>query len=198
MAVQDRKAGYWKVIERFRKPSYLLGGLVVVVAIAIGIVFLISRGAQNPVSVSASEEPCSMESGGPRVGYLRTILLCSMDSLKCKPDQTQVFRAQPAGTWSTQALMIPDIPDGYVITGGDVVDPSVYRITNAGFTRLRITNYTNSNDYCTQHYWYYLSANHVSSDPEDRLRIRVCVYYDKWAGSPVTQSCPRPTIEAPQ
>jgi hypothetical protein len=28
-----------------------------------------------------------------------------MDSPKCNPDQTQVFRAQPAGNWSTQALL---------------------------------------------------------------------------------------------
>jgi hypothetical protein len=72
--------------------------------------------------------------------------------------------------------MIDDIPDGDVITGGDVVDPSAYRISSVGFGRLKITNYTNASDYCTQHYWYYMSANHTSSEPEDRIRIRVCVY----------------------
>lgn len=123
------------MLEQLRKPRYLLGGLAVAAAIAVVLLFLVWRGGQNQAPVSASEEPCSMESGGQRTGYLETILLCSMDSPKCNPDQTQAFRAQPAGAGSTQALLIPDIPDGYVITGGDV-DPSMYRITSSGFNRI--------------------------------------------------------------
>lgn len=195
MAIRDWGAEYWRVVGRFKNPYYLLGGLVVVVAIAVGLAFLLWPGSQSQVPVSAAEEPCETESGGHRVGYVRTILLCSMDSRRCNPDQTQVFRAQSAGNWSTQALLIDDIPDGYVIRGGDVIDPSMYRISNVGFGRIKITNYTNSNDYCTQHYWYYLSANHISPDPEDRIRIKVCVYYDKWQGK--TETCPKPTANAP-
>jgi hypothetical protein len=81
------------VLEQLRKPRYLLGGLAVAAAIAVVLLFLVWRGGQNQAPVSASEEPCSMESGGQRTGYLETILLCSMDSPKCNPDQTQVFRA---------------------------------------------------------------------------------------------------------
>jgi hypothetical protein len=197
MAFQGWRAKASQILQQLRKPRYLLGSLVVAGAAAIALPFLVLRGAQDKVAASPEEEPCSMESGGQRVGYIRTILLCSMDSPKCNPDQSQVFRAQAVGGWSTQALMIPDIPDGYVISGGDVFDPSPYRIANVGFGKITITKYANSDDYCTQHYWYYMNANHISSDPEDRIRIKICVYYDKWQGAPTTESCPPPTLDRP-
>src|SRR5208283_2016657 len=133
--------------------------------------FLVLRGEQKEVVASAAEQPCATGSVGEsstRVGYSRTILLCSADSFRCKPDETQVVRTQQAGSWNTQALLIPDIPDGYVIIGGDLLNPSIYNIRNMGFDGIKVTNYTNANDYCTQHYWYYIHADHTDQEPEDR------------------------------
>jgi hypothetical protein len=64
MTSRDWRVEYSQVLERLRKPRYLSGGLAVAAAILIVVVFLVWRGGRNQVQVSASEEPCSMESGG--------------------------------------------------------------------------------------------------------------------------------------
>ena len=194
--MQIWQARNWQVTKYLRKPSYLIGTIVAVVLLAVGIFFVVLRGGQKQVIASAEEYSCTTESvgeGSTRVGYLRAILLCSADSVRCKPDQTRVIRTQQAGSWNTQAMMIPDIPDGYVITGGDLLNPSAYRIRNLGFDRIKVTNYTDASDYCTQHYWYYVHADHISPEPEDRARISICVYYGKWQGDPPAEFCPHPT-----
>ena len=191
----------WLTAMLMRHPRYAIGGAAAVTLLIIGMLFLFLGGRQPPVVASAMEEPCATQSGdeaGGRVGYLRTILLCAADSLRCKPDQTRVFRAEPTGSWNTEAMMIPDIPDGYVITGGDQLDPSAYRLRNLGFNSVKVTNYTNANDYCTQHYWYYMHADHISEESDDRARIKICVYYDKWRGSAPAAPCPYPADSPPQ
>jgi hypothetical protein len=198
--MQIWQAGNWRGIKYLRKPRYLIGAIAAVALLAIGILFVVLRGGPKQVIASAAEEPCSTESvsgGGTQAGYLRTILLCSVDSLRCRPDRTRVVRALHADSWNTQAMLIPDIPEGYVITGGDLLNPSAYRIRNLGFDRIKITNYTSANDYCTQHYWYYIHADHISPEPEDRARISICVYYGKWQGDRPEEPCPYPT-ENPQ
>lgn len=199
--MQFWKAKNWLRTKYTRKSRYLIGAIGAVALLEIGILFfVVQRGLQNQFIARAAEEPCATESigeGRAQVGYLKTILLCSADSLRCNPDQTRVVRTQQAGSWNTQALLIPDIPDGYVITGGDLLNPSVYSIRNMGFDRIKVTNYTNANDYCTQHYWYYMHADHTDSEPEDRARIKICVYYDKWRGDPPAERCPAPTINPP-
>jgi hypothetical protein len=182
-----------------RKRRYLIVivAFAVVLVSAAGTWWALFRQDNNSVPVSVGEEPCMTDSGGLRNGYAKTIVLCTMESPKCKPDQTGVFRAQQPGGWNTEAMLVADIPDGYVITGGDLLDPSVYNLRSLGFDGVRVTNYTDSNEYCTQHYWYYLRANWISDDPSDRVTITACIYYDKWQGAPPTDACAEPTIPSP-
>ena len=199
--MQFWNAKNWRGTKYLRNSRYVIGGIAAVALLEIGILILVvQRGLQKQVVASAVEEPCATKSigeGGGRVGYLRTILLCSADSLRCNPDQTRVVRTQQTGSWNTQALLIPDIPDGYVISGGDLLNPSVYNIRNMGFDGIKVTNYTNANDYCKQHYWYYIHADHTDQEPEDRARIKICVYYEKWRGKPPAEPCPAPTTNPP-
>jgi hypothetical protein len=176
-----------------RGARYLILALIVVLLAAAGMWLAFSRHDNSLPTMSASEESCSTDTGERAAGYTKTILLCTVDSPKCKPDQTRVFQARPPGAWNAEAMLIPDIPEGYVITGGDLLDPSVYTLRNRGFDGVNITNYNNSSDYCTQHYWYYFHAKWVSSDPSDRVSVRACIYYGKWQGAQPTETCPEPT-----
>jgi len=185
----------------FQRLTALLGKrrhLVAILAFAVALLIgagtwrTFNRHNDDFVPVSVGEEPCMTDSGGLRNGYAKTIVLCTMESPKCKPDQSRVFRAQPPGGWNTEAMLVTDIPVGHVITGGDLLDPSIYNLRSLGFDGVRITNYADSNDYCTQHYWYYLHANWVSDDPSDRVTITACVYYSKWQGARPTEACSEP------
>ena len=201
MDLQDWQSKHRQSLAALRQPSYLsiaVGVAVVIALLAIGSWFVFFGQTQPQPTLSAAEEPCTNGPGGGRVGFLRTVLLCPMDSPKCKPDQIKVFRAQRADSWSTEAMIIQDIPDGYVITGGDLIDPSPYRLTNMGFNKVSVSSYTNGNDYCTRHYYYYLHANWISSEPSDKARIKICVYYDKWPGAPPAEECPSPVAGPPQ
>lgn len=198
MDLQIWQSKFWRAMGTLREPRYLSVALVAVALLAIGLWFVFFGQTRVQPSLSATEEPCTNGPGGERVGFLRTVLLCPMDSPKCKPDQVQVFRAQRSGSWNAEAMLIPDIPDGYVITGGDLIDPSPYRLTNMGFNKIIVTDYTNGSDYCTKHYYYYLHANWISSEPSDRARINICVYYDKWQGARPTAECPSPVPGPPQ
>ncbi len=183
-----------RLARLLRKRRYLIvmAAFAVVLVSVAGTWWVLSRKSNNSFPVSAGEDPCMTDSGGLRHGYAKTIVLCTMDSPKCKPDQKSVFQAQQLGGWSTEAMLVTDVPDGYVITGGDLIDPSVYNLRSLGFQGIRISNYTNSNDYCTQHYWYYLHADWVSADPSDRVTITACIYYDKWQGAPPAEPCAEP------
>jgi len=187
-------AGNWRGTKYLTKSNYLIAAGVAVALIAIGISFVALRGWREQAVASATEEPCATDIGevGLRVGYSRSLLLCAAESLRCKPDQTRVLSLQHPGSWNTQPMLIPDIPDGYVITGGDMLNPSRIILRNLGFDKIEVTNYTNANDYCTQHYWYYVHADHTSPEAEDRARVRLCVYYDKWRGDSPVEPCPYP------
>lgn len=198
MGVRLWRSNYGRGVEIARNPRNLGIAAAVVVLLAIGLWFAFLRQDHPQPTASVTEEPCRTGPAGERVGYLRTVLLCAMDSPSCKPDQAKVFRAQRAGSWSAEAMLIPDIPDGDVITGGDMVDPSPYRLTNMGFNKVSVTNYTNAGDYCTQHYWYYLHANWISDELSDRARIKICVYYDNWKGAEPPATCPAPVANPPQ
>jgi hypothetical protein len=182
-----------RAVVLLRGPRYLILALIVLFLSLAGTWLAFFRNDNSLPTVSASEESCSTDAGERRTGYTRTILLCTTESPKCKPDQTRVFQARPPGAWNTEAMLIPDIPEGYVITGGDLVDPSIYRIRNLGFEGVSISNYNNSTDYCTQHYWYYFRAMWTSSDPTDQVRVRACIYYGKWQGAQPSDACPQPT-----
>ncbi len=141
MTLENWQSKYRQGLETLRDPRYLSIAIVAVALLAIGLWF-VSFGQTHPKpTLSATEEPCTNGPRGERVGFLRTVLLCPMDSPKCKPDQVQVFRAQRSDSWSAEAMLIPDIPDGYVITGGDLIDPSPYRVTNMGFNKISVTSY---------------------------------------------------------
>ena len=172
-----------------RERRYPILAFVIVLLSAAGIWRALFHQDNNVVTASVGEEPCSTDNG---TGYTKAIVLCTMESPKCKPDQAGVFRAQPPGDWNAEAMLIRDIPEGYVITGGDLIDPSVYNLRSMGFDHVGITSYTNSSDYCTQHYWYYLHANWISSDPTDRVTIAACIYYNKWQGARPTEPCAPP------
>ena len=176
-----------------RRTRYFILGFIVLLLSAAGIWLAFTPHDNSLPTVNAGEESCSTDvGGGQRTGYAKTILLCTMESPKCKPDQTRVFQARPPGAWNTEAMLIQDIPEGYVITGGDLVDPSIYRIRNMGFESVSISNYSNSSDYCMQHYWYYFRAMWTSSDPTDQVSVRACIYYGKWQGAQPTDACPQP------
>jgi hypothetical protein len=173
-------------------------GIAAVVLLALGAFFYFPLQNHPPPSSTATEEPCTTGAGGERNGYLRTILLCSAASPSCAPDQRRVFQAHHAGDWNAEAMLVQDIPDGYVITGGDMVDPSPYQVASMGYSGVRVTSYANSSDYCTQHSWYYLRANWVSADPSDKARITICVYFDKWTGAKPSEACASPTAAPSQ
>jgi hypothetical protein len=201
MDFRSWQSTYSRGLETLRQPGargVAVGAVAAVALVAIGSWFALFRQNQPPPTLSAAEEPCTNGPGGERVGFLRTILLCPMDSPKCKADQVRVFRARRSDSWSAEAMLVPDIPDGYVITGGDLIDPSPYRLTNMGFNKISVTSYTNASDYCTKHYYYYLHANWISSEPSDRARIKICVYYDKWQGPQPREACPPPVVDSPQ
>jgi hypothetical protein len=198
MSLQDRRFKDWRGRKSLREPRYLAAAAAAVGLAALGMWFSLSRQPPPQPTLASTEEPCATGPNNERVGFLRAVLLCSMDSATCKPDQVRVFRAQRSGSWSGEAMLIPDIPDGYVITGGDLIDPSPYRVTNEGFTRISVSDYTNASDYCTKHYWYYLHANWISSEPSDKARIKICVYYDKWPGAKPAEACPFPAASPPQ
>ncbi len=197
--MQIWNAGNWPATKHLTKSNVLIAALVAVALIAIGVLFVALRGGRQQAVASAMEETCSTNIGefGIRTGYSKTLLFCAADSLRCKPDQTRVVSLQHPGSWNTQAMLVADIPDGYVITGGDMLNPSRIILRNLGFDKITVTNYTNANDYCTQHYWYYIHADHTSSETEDRARVRICVYYDKWRGDSPVEPCPYPR-EIPQ
>jgi hypothetical protein len=182
-----------EAVALLRGPRHLILALIVLFLSLTGTWLAFSRHDNDFPTASASEELCSTDTGARHTGYARTILLCTTDSPKCKPDQTRVFQARPPGAWNTEAMLIPDIPEGYVITGGDLVDPSIYRIRNMGFEGVSISNYNNSGDYCTQHYWYYFRAMWTSSDPTDQVSVRACIYFGKWQGVQPADACPQPT-----
>jgi hypothetical protein len=192
------RSAYRRGFERMRGPRLLIVAIAASVVLASGLFYVFIWSDRSPPAPAAIEEPCTNGPGGDRVGYLRTILLCPIDSPQCKPDQVQVFRAQHSSSWSSEAMLIPDIPDGYIITGGDLLDPSAYRVASLGFNRISVTNYVSASDYCTQHYWYYLRANWISSDPSDKLRIKICVYYDKWQGAQPPEKCSPPVVNPPE
>jgi hypothetical protein len=196
MSLQNWPFKSWRGVETLREPRALAIVAVAAALLAIGSWFAFFRQASPQQTLSETEESCTNGPGGDRVGFLRTVRLCAKDSPKCKPDQVRVFRAQRSDSWSAEAMLIPDIPDGYVITGGDLLDPSPFRITNMGFNRISVTPYANASDYCTKHYWYYLHANWISTEPSDTARITICVYYDKWPGK--TEACPPPGVGPPQ
>jgi hypothetical protein len=182
-----------------QSPRRIAIGIAVFALLVVGAFYYFARHDYSPSpSAANNEEACTTGVNGERNGYLRTVLLCSADSQSCSPDQRSVFQAHHAGAWNAEAMLIPDIPDGDVITGGDMVDPSPYHVTSMGFSGINVTNYTNSSDYCTQHYWYYLHANWISSDPLDKARITICVYFDKWDGPKPAEACAPPTSSPSQ
>jgi hypothetical protein len=179
-------------------PRNVAIAIVALAVLAIGAFFVLPRQSSPPAIASATEEPCTTGAQGEeRTGYLRTVLLCPEDSPQCQSDQVRVFRARRSGNWNAEAMLIPDIPDGDVITGGDMVDPSPYRVTSMGFNSVKVTKYENASDYCTQHYWYYLHANWISTEPSDKARITICVYYDRWPGAKPAEACPSPRAPPP-
>jgi len=182
---------FQRAVAALREWRNLVLAFIVALVIAVGTWLAFFRQSNSPVAESVGEESCSTTNGA--VGYARAIVLCTAGSPRCRPDQERKFRAQPPGGWNTEAMLIPDIPEGYVITGGDLIDPAVYQIRSRGFDGVRVTNYTNSNDYCTLHYWYYLHANWVSPDAADRVTVTLCIYYDRWRGAPPTEACALPT-----
>jgi hypothetical protein len=198
MDLQIWQSRYRRIAGDPRTPWAFGVAVAAVALLAVGSWFVFFGQTQPKPAVTAAEEPCTTDSGGERVGFLRTVLLCPSDSPKCKPDQVKVFRAQRSDSWSAEAMLVPDIPDGYVITGGDLIDPSPYRLTNMGFNKVSVSSYTNASDYCTKHFYYYLHANWISSEPSDKARIEICVYYDKWPGSQPTEACPPPVVGAVQ
>ena len=198
MSIQHWRFKDWRGFESLREPRYLAVVVAAALLLAFGLWLVLARQPQPQPTSASAEEPCATGPNGERVGFLRTVLLCPMDSPTCKPDQVGVFRAQRLGSWSGEAMLVPDIPDGYVITGGDLIDPSPYRVNNMGFSRIRVTDYINASDYCTKHYWYYLNANWISSELSDKARITICVYYDKWPGEKPAEACPAPSASPPQ
>jgi hypothetical protein len=72
------------------------------------------------------------------------------------------------------------------------------RVASLGFNRISVTNYVSASDYCAQHYWRYLRANWISSDPSDKLRIKICMYYDKWQGAQPPEKCSPPVVNPPE
>ena len=83
---------------------------------------------------------------------------------------------------------IPDIPDGYVITGGELFS-SVYDMATRGFGNVNVTAHGGSGAYCNQHSWYDMRADWTRDDASDRMTIDICVHYVKWSGTLPTKPC---------
>ena len=114
--------------------------------------------------------------------------LCTAASAWCKPSEGPVYKARPIAKREAATLSIPDIPDGYVITGGELLG-SAYDLTNRGFSHVRVTSHGDVADYCARHFFYDISADWTGNDPDDHMNIEICIRYEKWSGAMPTKAC---------
>ncbi|WP_158818101.1 hypothetical protein [Methylocapsa sp. S129] len=144
-----------------------------------------------------AHEPCPASPGVDQPGYLVEILLCTADSPRCKPDGTHVYKAGRGANPELEALSIQDIPDGDVITGGELFT-SVYDMATRGFGAVNVAVHGGPGDYCHQHYWYDMRAAWTGDDASDKMTVEVCIHYNKWTGSLPIKPCAPPIGNEPQ
>lgn len=140
------------------------------------------------INDSRAHEPCLASPGVGERSYLIEILLCAADSPRCKPDGMRVCRAGRAENPEVEAPSIPDIPDGYVITGGELFS-AIYDMATRGFGNVNVTAHGGSGAYCDQHSWYDMRADWTRDDASDKMTVDVCVHYDKWSGTLPIKPC---------
>ena len=88
-------------------------------------------------------------------------------------------------------MSFPDIPDGQVITGGELFS-SLYDLQTRGFNNVRIRSYGDAADYCSRHHLFDMTADWTGDDASDNMRIEVCLRFKKWEDAMPTAPCPQP------
>jgi hypothetical protein len=136
----------------------------------------------------APGEACQGASSDGLPGYLVEIRLCSADSPRCKPGAHSTYRARRAALREMQTFSIPEIPDGYVISGGELFS-SVYDLATRGFANVSLADHGDPGDYCSRHSFFEMGADWTGDDATDAIDVDVCVRYAKWSGPPPATSC---------
>jgi len=149
----------------------------------VGAVLLLA--AAGPVGA----EPCPPGPGVDQAGDLVEILLCAGNSPRCKPDGGRVYHAARGAAQTAQVLTDPNIPDGYVISGGDLFS-STYDMATRGFHNLSISSHAGDGDYCSQHDLYELRVDYTGDDPSGRMKVEICLRYRAWPGAIPPGRCP--------
>jgi hypothetical protein len=146
---------------------------------------LVSLGA---TASGRASEPCPATAGVDQPGYLVDILLCTVHAPRCRPHGMQVYKAGRGASPEVQPLPLANIPDGYVITGGELFS-STYEMATLGFRDVSITSHSDAADYCSRHSLYDMRAEWAGSDMSDHMTIQICVRYTKWTGILPTKPC---------
>lgn len=137
-------------------------------------------------------EPCPASQGVDQRGYLVEVHLCAADSRRCSPHGRPTYKAELATHRQAAALTINDIPDGYVISGGELFTSS-YDLATRGFNNVHIARHGDPGDYCGQHFFFDMGADWSGNDAEDSMNIEICVCYEKWPDAVPRQGCVPPS-----
>jgi hypothetical protein len=140
---------------------------------------------------SRAAEMCPASPDGDQQGYLIEIGLCTADSPRCRSRGAPLYKARRPENAETETLSIPDIPDGYVITGGELYS-SVYELATRGFKNVRFAGHGDASDYCSRHRLLEMRAEWTGDDASDNFKIDACVRFAKWAGATPAEPCPPP------
>jgi len=138
-----------------------------------------------------ANEMCPGSHDTDQQGYLIEIRLCAADSPRCKPRGGPMYKARRAASRELETLSIPDVPDGYVIAGGELYS-SVYEMATRGFANVHFASHGDSADYCSQHHLIDMAADWTGDDTSDNFGIDACVRFKKWSGATPTKPCPPP------
>jgi hypothetical protein len=141
------------------------------------------------LSAAEAAEPCPATPGETRQGVLIDVHLCVLGYERCRADPAGVYRAER--TPSPAPLLIQDIPDGAVATGGALFSSS-YDTANLGFKLISVTGRTDKSDYCALHSSYLMAAQWIGESRSDKADIQICVYFDQWRGAPPPAQCSAP------
>ncbi|MGD0722114.1 MAG: hypothetical protein ABR970_13840 [Roseiarcus sp.] len=136
----------------------------------------------------ASGEACRAAPSGGLPGYLVEIRLCNADSPRCKAGASPIYRARRPALREMETFSIPEIPDGYVIDGGELFS-SVYDLATRGFANVSFAGHGDPADYCSRHSSFEMGADWTGDDATDAIDVEVCVRYAKWPGLPPATPC---------
>jgi hypothetical protein len=144
-----------------------------------------------PVSPVRGDESCPPSPGRDDPGRLVEIQICAADARRCGAGGKPAYKAGRTASPEVQSLAIPDIPEGYIITGAELFT-STYDLGTRGFGHFSFASHGDVNDYCARHGRLDMSAEWTGEDPSDKMTIEACVRFEKWSGPAPIGTCPAP------